>query len=172
MRRTDKIAAAIGVTVSLIVSIGLWFVLRGGDALYVEGGSSNSMFAIKAGDDVYYPVKSIQNTSRQIITLVNVVPVDPDPGIEFVDAKVYDFFSATRTFKGQFRSPEDDPRRHLIGEVNGRQLVPNEALPDTVLVHLRITSDQRPLNIPAVKVTYRQYGRLHTQLIHDAVEIH
>ncbi|WP_328990818.1 hypothetical protein OG394_31585 [Kribbella sp. NBC_01245] len=171
MRRTDKVAAVIGVTISVLVSIGLWLGFRGGDALEAEGANSLSMFGVETGDDVYFPVKTVQNNSRQIITLLAVVPESPSPGLEFVDAKVYDFHSATRTSKGKF-ARDWDPRPHLVGEVSGRQLVPEQALSDQILIHLRVTSDQRPLTVAAVKVTYRQYGRVHTQTLNTDVELH
>jgi hypothetical protein len=68
-------------------------------------------------------------------------------------------------------SDADSPVRVRSESVRGRKLAPGESLDDVVLLHLRVTTANRPLRATGVKVEYQEGRKRFTQVLDVTLDL-
>jgi hypothetical protein len=137
-----------------------------GDTAFTSGLSDP-----RKGDEVYYLAPSVVNGSRQALELVAVAPQTVDPGLEFVEARVYAAPDRMDGVAIAWSTGTEGPS-HLPSEpVGGQQIAPGATFDRIIYLRYRITSDQRPLRSSGVKVTYHRGFRNHTQVLEATYEV-
>ncbi|WP_328526038.1 hypothetical protein [Kribbella sp. NBC_00359] len=162
MRRRIVIA---GLVVAVLLAI--WLIdNRQGAALDVGDGSMTIGSPLVGKADFYFLAPALE--SRSTIELVGMTPEIAEPGLEFVDARIYrreDFLGGVPASWTTSNGDSSNPTKLASAPLAGYKLTGEQRKEDVVLLHLRVTTDQRPLNVTAVRVTYRNGFREHTQAI-------
>jgi hypothetical protein len=162
--RRRTITAGVVVT---ILFVGWLVDNRHGAALDVGDGSITISSPLVGKDaDFYFLAPALE--SRSTIELVGMTPEIAEPGLEFVDARVYkrdDFLGGVPASWTMGNGDSSNPTKLASAPLSGYELNGEQRKEDVVLLHLRVTTDRRPLNVTAVRVTYRNGFREHTQSI-------
>jgi hypothetical protein len=177
-RRTIGAVAAVAI---LAVALTLVWLRRdvvvagGGDALEVGGGYRAGMRYVRNGDDVFYLASELVNLSDHGITILAITPNGLDPGLEFVDARVYkraDFPGGVVPVNWRGAPSDGGSPAHVRSEpVRGRKLAAGQSLDDVVLLHLRVTTVHRPLGATGVKVEYEEGRKRFTQVLDVTLDL-
>jgi len=161
MRKWISIGMAV---VALLVVAGWLIDRRQGEALDIGEGSITIGSPVSGTNvDIYFYAPGLK--SRDAVELVRIAPENADPGLEFVDARVYhreSFLNGVPLSWTKDNGPASDPTRVASGPIDG-YLLNGES--DVILFRVRIITDERPLSVRALRVTYRNGLREHTQVI-------
>jgi len=145
-----------------------WLVDNRQGAALDAGDGSITISSPLAGKDADFYFLAPALESRRPIELVDMTPEIADAGLEFVDARVYqrdDFLGGVPISWTVGNSDSSNPTKLVSAPLSGYELNGEQHKEDVVLLHLRVTTDRRPLNVTAVRVTYRNGFREHTQAI-------
>ncbi|GAB3945681.1 hypothetical protein GCM10029976_071860 [Kribbella albertanoniae] len=154
--------------------VGFLVDLNHGRALGIGDGSMTIGVPVPAGKpvEVYYLAPSpSRNNSGNPITLVSAQPGTADPGLEFVEARIYqvDAFPngdpplSWTASNGSAWDPAARPSVPLAGYVLAEHY---DLSAQVILARFRVTTDQRPLQASDFRLTYRNGFRDHTQTLH------
>jgi hypothetical protein len=143
--------------------------VRNGKAFGEDGASATiGMTAVRNGDDVWYLSPSIANLSDAPLTLESVTPAENSPGLETVDVRVYrqaDFHSGIPLTWGSSSGTSSNPGLVPSRPVQDIVLEAGHEMDDVIYIHLRVTTDQRPLESRGVAVEYSQKGKRYRQVL-------
>ncbi|ONI78361.1 hypothetical protein BWI15_02485 [Kribbella sp. ALI-6-A] len=143
--------------------------VRNGKAFGEDGASATiGMTAVRKGEDVWYLCPSIANLSDAPLTLESVTPAHNSPGLESVDARVYrpaDFHAGLPLTWGSSSGTSANPGLVPSRPVQDTVLGPGQEMDDVIYLHLRVTTDRRPLESNGVAVEYRQKGKRYRQVL-------
>jgi hypothetical protein len=143
--------------------------VRTGKAFGEDGATATiGMTTVRKGDDVWYLAPSIANLSDAPLTLETVTPAQDAPGLETVEARAFspaDFHSGLPLSWGTSNGPSSNPGLVPSRPIQGYSLSAGQEMDDVIYVHLRVTTDQRPLESSGVAVGYTQKGKKYRQVL-------
>jgi len=146
-----------------------------GSAIREDGiGLNIGLPTVRKGDDVYFLAPPPGNRSHRPLKLSSLRPATSSPGLEFVEARVYqyaDFIDAPpvcwATGGGKLSSPASVKSTPIAGTV-----VPAKSDLDAMIyLHFRVTTAQRPLEASGLKWTYRRGLREHSQVVETTYQV-
>ena len=167
-KRTITIAGVLAV----VVLIG-WLTDKHQGAALDLGDDSLTIGTPVPGRDVDVYLYAADLVSRDAIRLVRVAPDVLDDGLEFEDARVYQrsaFVDGVQLSWSPGNGDAPDPARIASVPVDGYRLS-GEPRERVILFRVRVTSDQRPLKMTGLRITYRNGLREHTQVVAANYEI-
>ncbi|GAA0952217.1 hypothetical protein GCM10009554_54920 [Kribbella koreensis] len=160
----------------LVLVFGAWLAdhLNGSSLDVGDGSTTTGLSNPRKGDEIYYLAPSVVNKSRQPLELVAVEPQTTDPGMEFIEARLYPApprkegaWLAWSPGSGENSSPPTLPSK----PIGGQQIAPESTLEGIIYLRYRVTSDARPLHSSGVKITYHRGFRNHSQVLDTIYEV-
>lgn len=139
-----------------------------------DGSTTTGLSNPRKGDEIYYLTPTVVNKSRQPLELIAVAPQTTDPGMEFIEARLYPkpdrregAWLAWSPGTGAHSSPPSLPSK----PIGGQTIAPESTLEGIIYLRYRVTTDARPLRSTGVKITYHRGFRNHTQILDATYEV-
>jgi hypothetical protein len=143
--------------------------VRTGHAFGDDGAVATiGMRTVRKGDEAWYLAPSMTNLTDKPLTVEAVSWAQVSPGLEYIDARVYrrdDFAGALPLAWGTADGSSSSPTRVPSKPVQGYVLKAGQDLNDVIYLHLRVTTDTRPLESNGVAVEYSQRGKRYRQVL-------
>ncbi|MDX6260113.1 MAG: hypothetical protein QOH84_1801 [Kribbellaceae bacterium] len=160
----------------LVLVLGAWLAdhLNGSSLDEGDGSFTSGLSDPRKGDEVYYLAPSVVNKSSQTLELVAVGPQTVDPGMEFVEARIYpepDRMDGPWLAWSPGAGDRSSPPSLSSKPIGGQQIAPESTLEGIIYLRYRVTSAQRPLQSSGVKITYHRGFRNHSQVLPATYEL-
>ncbi|WP_433020006.1 hypothetical protein [Kribbella sp. CA-294648] len=182
MRRKPILAVAAAVAVAIVLGAGLAWNRRDADGVHngrafaTDGGVPVSeLTTATKGDEVWVLAPAPANISDSDLTINAVQPGDTPPGLDYIEAKIFnrdDFPSgvplAWDTGSGDGANPALRPSVTPQGyKLQAGQTMDKEV----ILLHFRVTTEQRPLETTGVTIEYSQKGKHYQQTLEGVLKL-
>ncbi|WP_433160559.1 hypothetical protein [Kribbella sp. CA-247076] len=182
MKKNRVVAAA---TVAVVIGVALVVVAANGrddpedagtGAALVDDGSvpTAGLTTVRSGEEAWFLAPAPTNRSDAQLSIENVAPATASPGFEFVEARIF----KRHTFANGVPIAWDtgsgdalDPTKRPSSPAKGVSLQAGQTLDDVILLHFRVSTDQRPLEASGVVVGYKQKGRALKQTLEAVYKI-
>jgi hypothetical protein len=164
----------IGVLVAAVLAGALLFDAHSGSALDDSAGISTGITKVNRGDDVYFLAPTLTNRSGRALELRTVRPDKTSPGLEFVEARVYEkdaFVGGAPLSWATGLGEGINPAAVRSASTAGRKVAADADLDALIYLHFRVTGEQRPLTSSGVRIGYHRGLRDHTQVLDSKYEV-
>jgi hypothetical protein len=153
---------------AVVVVLASALLLDARNSMDSSGGTRLGIPRVQQGDDVYFLAPTPTNRSGQTFELRSVTPEKVSPGLEFVEARVYEQVDLNYSPSMSWVTGHGngfDPAKVRSEPVGGRQVPAHGSLEPFIYLHYRVTSAQWPLTSSGVRFTYHRGLRDHSQLV-------